>query len=112
MTEVRIGIVGMGVQGSLYANILTGASIPYMPPIKKPEGCVLTAVSSRSEQAKEFASHILCGEPLFASMEDGLHEVQLANSIQLSGWSGMPVANPSSPEEYNGWLEKMIQKES
>lgn len=58
MTEVRIGIVGMGVQGSLYANILTGTSIPYMPPIKKPEGLVLTAVSSRSEQAKEFASHL------------------------------------------------------
>lgn len=58
MTEVRIGIIGMGVQGSLYANILTGASIPYMPPIKKPEGLVLTAVSSRSEQAKEFASHL------------------------------------------------------
>ncbi len=58
MTEIRLGIVGMGVQGSLYANILTGASIPYMPPIKKPEGCVLTAVSSRSEQAKEFASHL------------------------------------------------------
>lgn len=59
MKEVRLGIVGMGVQGSLYANILTGASIPYMPPIKKPEGCVLTAVSSRSEQAKEFASHLV-----------------------------------------------------
>ena len=58
MTEVRIGIVGMGVQGSLYANILTGTSIPYMPTIKKPEGLVLTAVSSRSEQAKEFASHL------------------------------------------------------
>lgn len=58
MTEIRIGIVGMGVQGSLYANILTGTSIPYMPPIKKPEGLVLTAVSSRSEQAKEFASHL------------------------------------------------------
>ena len=58
MTEVRIGIVGMGVQGSLYANILTGVSIPYMPQIKKPEGLILTAVSSRSEQAKEFASHL------------------------------------------------------
>ena len=41
MKEVRFGIVGMGVQGSLYANILTGTSIPYMPPITKPEGCVL-----------------------------------------------------------------------
>lgn len=58
MTEVRLGIVGMGVQGSLYANILTGTSIPYMPPIQKPKRCVLTAVSSRSEQAKEFASHL------------------------------------------------------
>lgn len=58
MKEVRFGIVGMGVQGSLYANILTGTSIPYMPPIKKPEGCVLTAVSSRSEKAKEFSSHL------------------------------------------------------
>lgn len=58
MTEVRIGIVGMGVQGSLYANILMGVSIPYMPPIKKPESIVLTAVSSRSEKAKEFASHL------------------------------------------------------
>lgn len=58
MKEIRLGIVGMGVQGSLYANILTGASIPYMPPIKQPERCVLTAVSSRSEKAKEFASHL------------------------------------------------------
>ena len=58
MKEIRLGIVGMGVQGSLYANILTDTPIPYMPPIKKPNGCVLTAVSSRSEQAKEFASHL------------------------------------------------------
>ena len=68
MTEVRIGIVGMGVQGSLYANILTGTSIPYMPPIKKPEGLRLTAVSSRSEQAKDFASH-LDGVTYFSSWE-------------------------------------------
>lgn len=58
MKEVRFGIVGMGVQGSLYANILTGVSLPYMPQIKKPKECVLTAVSSRSEKAKEFASHL------------------------------------------------------
>ena len=58
MTEVRVGIVGMGVQGSLYANILTGTSIPYLPPIRKPDRLLLTAVSSRSEKAKEFASHL------------------------------------------------------
>lgn len=58
MDKIRFGIVGMGVQGSLYANILTGASIPYMPSIDVPKNCVLTAVSSRSEKAKEFASHL------------------------------------------------------
>lgn len=60
---------------------------------------------------ENFANHILNGEPLFATMEDGLKEVQLANSIQLSGWKGVPVNNPSSTQEYNTWLEKMIEKE-
>lgn len=58
MNNIRLGIIGMGVQGSLYANILTGASIPYMPQMQKPTGCVLTAVSSRSDSAREFASHL------------------------------------------------------
>ena len=58
MDKIRFAIVGMGVQGSLYANILTGTSIPYMPSIDIPENCILTAVSSRSEKAKEFASHL------------------------------------------------------
>lgn len=58
MDKIRFGIVGMGVQGSLYANILTGASIPYMPSIDIPKNCTLTAVSSRSDKAKEFASHL------------------------------------------------------
>ena len=58
MDKIRFGIVGMGVQGSLYANILTGASIPYMPSIDIPKHCTLTAVSSRSDKAKEFASHL------------------------------------------------------
>lgn len=58
MKEVRFGIVGMGVQGSLYANILTGTSIPYMPPIKQPADCVLTAVSSRSEKTKDFVAQL------------------------------------------------------
>ena len=44
---------------------------------------------------ENFAKHILDGEDLFASMEDGLKEVQLANSIQLSGWTGLPVDHPS-----------------
>ena len=51
MKEVRFGIIGMGVQGSLYARILTGH-----PAIPRPAGCVLTAVSSRSDKSAEAAA--------------------------------------------------------
>ena len=48
MKDIRFGIIGMGVQGRLYAGILTGhKSIP------RPGGCVLTAVSSRSDKRAE-----------------------------------------------------------
>ena len=49
---VRIGLVGFGQQGKLYASILTGTALPGMPPIPKPEGCVLTAVSARNEACR------------------------------------------------------------
>ena len=61
---------------------------------------------------ENFASHILEGTPLLATMEDGLREVQLANSIQLSGWKGEPVENPCTTEEFNQWLDKMIEEEN
>ena len=51
MKDVRFGIIGLGVQGSLYARILTGH-----PAIPRPDGCVLTAVSSRSDKSAEAAA--------------------------------------------------------
>jgi len=61
---------------------------------------------------ENFAAHILEATPLFATMEDGLREVQLANSIQLSSWKGMPVEHPSPTEEFNAGLEQMIENEN
>ena len=49
MDELRLGIVGMGVQGSLYAAILSGA-IQGLP---KPEGCRLTAISTTNKTVGE-----------------------------------------------------------
>ena len=49
---VRIGLIGFGQQGKLYAAILSGMSLPGMPPVPKPEGCVLTAISARNEICK------------------------------------------------------------
>lgn len=48
MEVLKLGIVGMGVQGSLYAAILSGQ----IDGVKKPEGCVLAAVSSRAPETR------------------------------------------------------------
>ena len=96
MTEVRIGIVGMGVQGSLYANILTGTSIPYMPPIRKPEGLALTAVSSRSEQAKEFASH-LEGVTYFSDWKEMI-DSNLCDAIVITVPAIIPIPAITPPQ--------------
>ena len=58
---------------------------------------------------ENFSNHILYGDKLFATMEDGLNEVQLANSIQLSGWTNSPVDHPCSTNEYDKWLDKKIE---
>ena len=55
MEKVRFGIIGMGVQGSLYASILSGRQHPGRGPLPRPEGCVLTAVSSRRDKSGEAA---------------------------------------------------------
>ena len=53
MEQVRFGIIGMGVQGSLYASILTGRQHPGKLPVPQPAGCRLTAISSRSDKSGE-----------------------------------------------------------
>ena len=52
MEELKLGIVGLGVQGRHYAAILSGA-IRNLP---KPEGCRLTAVSSRAPETEAAAA--------------------------------------------------------
>jgi hypothetical protein len=56
MEQVRFGIIGMGVQGSLYASILTGRQHPGKLPVPQPAGCCLTAISSRSDKSGEAAA--------------------------------------------------------
>lgn len=52
MDKLRLGIVGMGVQGSLYASILSGAA----DGLSAPRGCALTAVSGRSPETEAKAA--------------------------------------------------------
>ena len=51
------------------------------------------------------------GSPLLAPGEDGINGVNLANSSQLSAWTGREVSNPCDPEEYAAELNKLIEAE-
>ena len=49
---LRIGVIGFGVQGKLYAGILSGTAQGNWPVLPQPKGCVLTAVSARDERCR------------------------------------------------------------
>jgi len=67
MEKLRFGIVGMGVQGKLYAALLTGQPFGGETfPI--PAGCALTAVSSRSAETAELAKSL--GVAYFADWKE------------------------------------------
>lgn len=53
MKEIRMGIVGLGIQGSLYANLIAGIRTTAFQELNKPVGCVLSAVSTRSVEVLE-----------------------------------------------------------
>lgn len=68
MEKLRFGIIGMGVQGSLYAAILTGQPVGQMGLLPMPENGVLTAVSSRSPETVGKAAAL--GVPWFADWRE------------------------------------------
>ena len=68
MEKLRYGIVGMGVQGKLYAALLSGQSIPGWGPTPTATNCQLTAVSSRSAETAELAKTL--GVAYFADWKE------------------------------------------
>ena len=61
---------------------------------------------------ENFADCILRGAQPIASIEDGLAQVELANAIQLSGWTGQSVLLPCNAARYNGYLDEKIREET
>ena len=56
-----------------------------------------------------FAAHLLRGEPLVASAEDGIRALELSNAIHLSGWLGRPVSLPVNETLFSQLLRKKIE---
>ena len=55
-----------------------------------------------------FSAHLLRGEPLVASAEDGVRALELSNAIHLSGWLGHPVTLPVDEKLFAGLLQEKI----
>lgn len=55
---------------------------------------------------RNFARHILHGEPLLTPGEEGLASLELANALWLSASQGKPVTLPISRRAYDAFLEK------
>lgn len=58
MDNIRFGIIGMGVQGTFYAHVLTGTQAPDRALIPQPKGCALGALCSRSEKTALLAKEL------------------------------------------------------
>ena len=61
---------------------------------------------------RNFAGYILRDEEPIAPAQAGLMQVQLANAIQLSGWTRQEVTLPCCCEDYNCLLARKIQEET
>ena len=55
-----------------------------------------------------FAAHLLRGEPLIASAEDGVRALELSNAMHLSGWLGRPVSLPVEEAAFTRLLQQKI----
>ena len=60
---------------------------------------------------QNFAGYILRDEEPIVPAQAGLQQVQLANAIQLSGWTGQEVTLPGDNEHYDRLLEQKIREE-
>ncbi len=57
---------------------------------------------------RNFARHLLHGEPLVAPGVDGIKTVEMINAVILSGKTGDEVSVPVDRERYNAFLREMV----
>jgi predicted dehydrogenase len=67
------------------------------------------AGGQHAEVLKNFAAAILRGEPLIAPAEQGIHSVELANAMLLSGWRNKAVSLPISSRGYARQLKARVE---
>ena len=90
-------------------EICFGSSNPWYRPVVHES---LLETDGRNDQhigvINAFAAHLLRGEHLVASAEDGVHALELSNAIHLSGWLGRPVSLPLDEALFGRLLREKI----
>lgn len=59
---------------------------------------------------KNFAAHVLHGEPLIAPGYDGVNELSISNAAYLSSWTGRKISLPFSDEDKEQFLSLLNEK--
>ena len=62
------------------------------------------------EILQNFTDAILDGAPLIAPAAEGIHSVELANAMLLSGWIGQTVELPLDAAHYERRLQQRIRE--
>jgi predicted dehydrogenase len=64
--------------------------------------------AKHSKIHQNFVNAILNDEPLIASAVEGIHSVEIANAMIMSGIQGKPVSLPTDHDAYEALLAKLI----
>ena len=83
------------------AELMTG------PPIRRQLFWTPPALGTQI-MLNNFAGAILDGEPLFAPASQGIHSVELANAMLMSGLKSQPVGIPTDREAFDRLLQELI----
>ncbi|OPZ83470.1 MAG: putative oxidoreductase YcjS [bacterium ADurb.Bin429] len=80
------------------------------PPVEEISDSAVNEAPKQSLVLKNFARHILHGEPLWCDAASGLASLELANAITLSGTTGREVALPVDRAAYDALLAELREK--
>ncbi len=93
--------------GGVSAFARTTESVWGKPPVETVFDGVCQEVPPQAAVLRNFARHVLCGEPLWCDAASGLASLELANGMALSSAAQRETALPVDRAAYDGLLDSL-----
>ncbi len=93
--------------GGVAAFSRTSSEVWGKPPTETACACAYDEAPHHQPVLRNFARHILCGDPLWCDAASGLASLEIANAMTLSGASGASVALPVDRVAYETLLARL-----